>query len=306
MFFYLLQALSHLIPGAQRRKRFTEWARSRFSIRAIVDAALADQRKAQEEDRALLARTLHRMQQIEPPSIMGLDETLDALAEGQSIARLGVGELMTMEGRFDEFQVPSSDLSRRLREVLTSDEPGMLVGIPSLAYELNPLLTKTQRRIYFSNGPWIRTLLGHSLRPGKVYAPIEITLTHTLFEGWYDRRDYFEKIRRVWAGTDIVLVHGDGIFDGLTHDIFDNATSVEHLIAPREDAFGEYDDILRRVLETSKDKLIIVILGPTATVLAYDLHRAGYRALDLGHIAKAYDWWLEGRFGDEDDFFSPD
>ncbi|MBU4465609.1 MAG: DUF1792 domain-containing protein, partial [Actinobacteria bacterium] len=54
----------------------------------------------------------------------------------------------------------------------------------------------------------------------------------------------------------------------------------------------------------------IAILGPTATVLAYDLHRAGYRALDLGHIAKSYDWWLRGRTTDgkaaNDAFFAAD
>lgn len=35
---------------------------------------------------------------------------------------------------------------------------------------------------------------------------------------------------------------------------------------------------------------MIVVLGPTATVLAYDLAKAGYQALDIGHLGKAYDW----------------
>ena len=39
-----------------------------------------------------------------------------------------------------------------------------------------------------------------------------------------------------------------------------------------------------------KDRLMIVVLGPTATVLAYDLAKAGYQALDIGHLGKAYDW----------------
>ena len=35
---------------------------------------------------------------------------------------------------------------------------------------------------------------------------------------------------------------------------------------------------------------MIVVLGPTATILAYDLAKAGYQALDIGHLGKAYDW----------------
>lgn len=36
---------------------------------------------------------------------------------------------------------------------------------------------------------------------------------------------------------------------------------------------------------------MIVVLGPTATVLAYDLAKAGYQALVMGHMGKDYDWF---------------
>ena len=34
-------------------------------------------------------------------------------------------------------------------------------------------------------------------------------------------------------------------------------------------------------------------LGPTATVLAYDLCSARYQALDIGHLDVEYDWFLK-------------
>lgn len=34
--------------------------------------------------------------------------------------------------------------------------------------------------------------------------------------------------------------------------------------------------------------------GPTANVLASDLTKVGFRALDLGHLAKSYDWYKKG------------
>ena len=38
--------------------------------------------------------------------------------------------------------------------------------------------------------------------------------------------------------------------------------------------------------------MFIIALGPTATILASDLSKEGYRALDLGHIDIEYEWFL--------------
>ena len=44
--------------------------------------------------------------------------------------------------------------------------------------------------------------------------------------------------------------------------------------------------------KVSKDKLIFLALGPTATVLAYDLYKLGYQAIDIGHVDIEYEWFL--------------
>ena len=44
-----------------------------------------------------------------------------------------------------------------------------------------------------------------------------------------------------------------------------------------------------------ENKLILIALGPTATVLAYDLAKAGYWALDIGHLDLEYEWFLKGK-----------
>ena len=40
--------------------------------------------------------------------------------------------------------------------------------------------------------------------------------------------------------------------------------------------------------------LFLIALGPTATVLAYDLFKAGYQAIDIGHVDIEYEWWRMG------------
>ena len=66
--------------------------------------------------------------------------------------------------------------------------------------------------------------------------------------------------------------------------------SVNFIYGPKAHAFREYERILQEALKQPKDRLMIVVLGPTATILAYDLAKSGYQALDIGHLGKAYDW----------------
>jgi hypothetical protein len=47
------------------------------------------------------------------------------------------------------------------------------------------------------------------------------------------------------------------------------------------------------VIKINKNILILIALGPTATVLSYDLSRLGYQAIDIGHIDIEYEWFLK-------------
>ena len=44
----------------------------------------------------------------------------------------------------------------------------------------------------------------------------------------------------------------------------------------------------------SKDKLVLLSYGMCATVLAYDLAKLGYWAIDLGHLDIEYEWMRMG------------
>ena len=58
---------------------------------------------------------------------------------------------------------------------------------------------------------------------------------------------------------------------------------------------GKYDKIKDTILHVAEmDDLICISLGPSATVLAYDLAKLGYQALDIGQIDNEYDWYLRG------------
>ena len=82
---------------------------------------------------------------------------------------------------------------------------------------------------------------------------------------------------------------------GIGNDLFADTKSIKRILAPSKNAFSKYDEILNVVKKNiSKDKLILIALGPTATVLAYDLFKLGYQAIDIGHIDIEYEWYLRG------------
>ena len=55
-----------------------------------------------------------------------------------------------------------------------------------------------------------------------------------------------------------------------------------------------YEDILNAALCIDQSCLILVILGPAAEPLVYDLMRSGYQAVDIGQIDMDYEWYLAG------------
>ena len=73
------------------------------------------------------------------------------------------------------------------------------------------------------------------------------------------------------------------------------ACSISRILCPLQNAWNRYEEILEAVLEkVPKTALICISLGPCATVLAYDLAKNGYQALDIGQLDNEYEWYLRG------------
>ena len=80
--------------------------------------------------------------------------------------------------------------------------------------------------------------------------------------------------------------------------MFACATDIKRILGPAEHAFDRYDDLYKEAsdfLEKNCDYLTLIALGPTATVLAYDIALKGFQALDIGHIDIEYEWMLAGK-----------
>jgi len=123
------------------------------------------------------------------------------------------------------------------------------------------------------------------------YYSAGITFPFLTYQNFNDE-SYYIKLQKLWRNKDITIICGHKTFDNIRYNIFDCAKSIEYQYAPSKNAFDKYDEIFNNAKENSQNRLIIIILGPTATVLAYDLAQHGIRALDLGHIAKDYNAYM--------------
>ena len=103
---------------------------------------------------------------------------------------------------------------------------------------------------------------------------------------------YIKKIKEIWNQKDILIIEGEFSRLGIGNDLFNNCKSIKRIICPSFDAFKVYDKIISFVVQLKEKRLILIALGPTATILAYDLYKLGNQAIDIGHIDIEYEWYL--------------
>ncbi|MBQ3797461.1 MAG: DUF1792 domain-containing protein [Butyrivibrio sp.] len=218
------------------------------------------------------------------PAFLTAKETRDdVILRKKSIGRYGDGEFGIIAGiqRWN-FQRKSDKLAERLLEVLKADDDDFLVGLNTTFYrnlEDLPEIEADAVREYMR--PSVRKMHAKILDINKVYADARCFSIHT--------QEEVDEIRGLWDQRDCIFVEGKYTRMGIGNDLFDNCGSIKRILCPAENAFDKYDEILEAVKKMPKDALVLLALGPTATVLAYDLYKAGYWAVDIGHIDLYYE-----------------
>ncbi len=234
-------------------------------------------------------------------NIMSWQKTLEHLKKTNcSLARFGDGEfrLLLDTGEIG-FQSSSQEIAHKLQAVLSNKNPNLLICIPSL---LNSTYgCKIGAKRFWIN--WGLTLDNHKhcvriLRqtPGKGYAFGDTQITRPYIDWKTNHRAIksFSALKSLWNQKDILIVEGQFTCLGVGNNLFENASSVRRLVAPAINAFDRYQDIYDAIISQYDGRLILLALGPTATILASDLANANIRALDVGHIDIEYEWFLMG------------
>lgn len=248
-----------------------------------------------EARRMFLLRIKYRLR------IMSPEQTLRYIQKNKcSIARYGDGEFDHILDLKDEgFQARSKELTGKLAEVLKNRDERLLLCIPRC---FNTIKGCNEH----SGSFWIEwgrkdnhhqkiveLIRTHS---GRNYLFGDSQITRPYID-WVDskRADRtFPMLKALWKDRDILIVEGEQTRLGVGNDLFDDASSIKRILAPAIGAFERSAEIKKTILDHYKGELIIMALGPTATVLAADFAAMDIQALDIGNIDIEYEWYLRG------------
>ena len=98
-----------------------------------------------------------------------------------------------------------------------------------------------------------------------------------------------DRWRRLWQGRPVLVVTGKGSRFDLLPELFDCAERVDFLHTAPVHAFADRAAILKGVEDRARpETLVLLSLGPTATVLAHMIAAKGIQALDIGHLSASY------------------
>lgn len=275
MKFYLFRNLKYLCVNYLKREINTK---EKILSEEFIDKFLYD---------------LELSNQLKNPQIENIENTIEELINtNKSCIRLGDGEFQLLFGNSIPFQQASEKLKKHLYTALTNHNNNIITCIPSCLFYPKTEFTEISLTFWRNNGYKWRKFLRESLDLNKIYYSAEITILTGLYKEYnYDK--YFEKIKKLWDKKNIAIICGENVFKDNQYNIFDNSKSIEYLYIPSQNAYNNYENILEKAKQIDKNKLILAICGPTATVLCFDLEKEGYRAIDIGHIAKTYDWFIK-------------
>ncbi len=238
-------------------------------------------------------------EKLQLPTIRSGQETINKIiTENKSMARFGDGEFAVIAGvNRQKFQRADERLAKRLIEVLHTKNEKILLGISDIYGDLSKYNMECRYNIRAYLTEEVRRQHYNLLDMDRIYYDTYVTRPYASYiDNKTDAPKHrFDALKQIWKGRDLVIVEGEKSRLGVGNDLFAGANSIIRILGPAEHAFDRYEDLLSEARKQDKDKLVLIALGPTATVLAYDLTIAGYQALDIGHVDIEYEWFLAGK-----------
>lgn len=228
-----------------------------------------------------------------PFRIMDATDTINyVIKRSCSVARFGDGELhVAAYGCALKFQRADKRLQKRLNEVIKSNNEKLLLCLPN---RIN-IVTESERNDLPAF--WQEALKVHLFPWTKNFSKLQL-YGDTNFSRLTDGRNESERlkqvqhIKKIWHDRNVIMVEGEKTRFGIGNDLLDNARSVIRILGPAESAFDCYEELLQSCISCANEieqALVLIALGPTATVLACDLADRNVQAIDIGHLDISYE-----------------
>lgn len=231
--------------------------------------------------------------------VMDNDTTLThVLRDHLSVIRFGDGEFNVIAGHNIPYQKYEGELAHEMEMIIMNgSSDSIMVCLPDVFTKMGRY--NRQCRIFYYESFFYqnRRLLNRIQSAHRVYGSTFLSRPYIDMKDKSNAATYFSKLKTLWTNRDILIVEGKYTRSGENNDLFANANSVKRIIAPSHDAFDKHQIIEKAIIKYAGDRLILLMLGPTSKVIAYNLKSKQHlpnQIIDIGHIDSEYEWFRMG------------
>jgi glycosyltransferase family protein len=225
------------------------------------------------------------------PKVFSLEKTAEELSlQKVSFARFGDGEFNLILGHSIGFQNFNPNLAIRLKQVLSSNNSDCLILIPGTLNSLKGY--RLENKLIWIHLISMSFKKYFSLLDSRYYYNSLVTRPYIDLSDKTRAFCIYDHLKKIWENQDVIVVEGKNSKFGVNNDLLSGAKSIKRIVTVQRNAWDKYADIFSEVQKIDKNVLVLIALGPTATILAYDLSCLGYQACDVGHLDVEYDWYL--------------
>lgn len=247
---------------------------------------------------------------VRPPRVMTYEECVEfIITKRASVSRFGDGELSMIYGRSLGFQKKNKLLGERLRETICRQCDNLLICIPD-TFENLERYNAVEQNFWFAHHFYNRRRWYRLIKREQNYGNTFLSRFYSMEFNRDLSISRIKLLKRLWDNRDVIFIEGKDTKMGVGNDLFSNANSIRRILCPARDAFDRYDSIIDYIkgMEHSENDIYILALGPTATVMAVELHDLGLQSLDMGHMDIEYEWFhrsvtekvpITGKFSNE-------
>ncbi len=215
------------------------------------------------------------------------------IEEKKSIGRFGDGELLWAFGlKHNSFQNNNSKMQKMLMEILNNNRNDFIVCLPRTLNNVDGLIYKSKsywKEFAVKNNELIINNINNGIKYG------DSLITRPYMDYIEKNFEFIEKdfnlLKKIWDKKDVIIVEGEYSRLGVGNDLFNNCNSIQRILCPSKNAFDYYSSIYDNLKNRDKKMLYLFALGPTATILSYNLSKEGFQCIDIGHVDVEYMWF---------------
>lgn len=217
------------------------------------------------------------------------------LKNNSSVVRFGDGEFDLIRKQDIPYQKYEEGLSQKIREIiLKGSTEKLVVCLPDVFHDLNRYNTDANNfyyeRFFYQNRKFLKRIEKQQCWYGSTF----MSRPYIDLKDKKQARGYFKLLKRLWNNKNLLIVEGKFSRSGEGNDLFANSHSIQRIICPSKNAYNRREEIEKAIINHSKHKLTLLMLGPTAKIIIDDLLYLNRQMIDLGHIDSEYEWYKLG------------